>query len=865
MKKYILTLFAIVALLVNLTGCGGSGSGNSATGSENGGMATVRVNLNQDGTSVKDVDSVALYTPAAALREGVNSYEDLSLGARASVAPANADGVYKPASVNSDGTHEFNVPTGDYTLLASKGNTRAVLTGIRAASGDEPLLVASLTPTGSVLGKVVDSASKVVAGAMVYLVDTSCVAFSGADGSFEMTGVPTNTAFKISAIYSADNKQLVAATEDVKVDSSLTATLKNNIVVKENTVKTMNITGSIVDTKGNGLATKAIMAMNGNSMSVGLSDDTGKFSISVAVAGTYKVAALNAATPAVQTVTVSSSDVAVGESFVVAVTGKLASIKGSITLDTTRDTASFSKMSFDSFIIRLVGSDYTTTTKVNFDYNNLSNRGVTFDFTGIPAGKYGILVDPSANGFFGSVGNITVAEGQALDISSSDSIVVKYIKPSFYATWNADALTIREYLPWMDTTKVASYFSNAVLRYCRKDINTNITLPTPGITGVDAQFDFSNDATVASNSFDCVFSMFNTWSDPNTGLSGTLITESDVLSHSSSDVLLKNCDIRFVQVDSYEPVRNSDGSFTQIKSGDFYAHYYNSLDDLINNNASVDSNEQISSVGDASNKVIIKEDDTTLTIQNFDGTNSNSIPLPDGTDDIGSVHILAGKYVTVVYSLGGDICAEIYSIGSNNFPTKKKTITLAEKTSLNYIDINSMGQIAVDNAGNAYTVFITVDTTAATPKLNYSIYKLSNTESEITPVISGPLGNCETEYYSGDAYYWIPDIERFYCLNDGRFYIETDIDAYPSMITSASGIVEASVNSARKCCLIDKNGYMYRLQGDMSSSGNQWHLIRVTSLDGEVLEKCDRITMSGLAFITEDSNGNQVCCYTSGN
>ena len=144
MKKYILTLFAIATLLVNLTGCGSSGSGNSAAGPENGGMATVRVNLNQDGTSVKDVDSVALYTPAAALREGVNSYEDLSLGARASVAPANADGVYKPASVDSDGIHEFNVPAGDYTLLASKGNTRAVLTGIRAASGDEPLLVASV-------------------------------------------------------------------------------------------------------------------------------------------------------------------------------------------------------------------------------------------------------------------------------------------------------------------------------------------------------------------------------------------------------------------------------------------------------------------------------------------------------------------------------------------------------------------------------------------------------------------------------------------------------------------------------------------------------------------------------------------------
>lgn len=816
MKKYILTLFAIMALLVNLTGCGGSGSGNSAAGPENGGMATVRVNLNQDGTAVKDVEAVALYTPAAALREGVNSYENLSLGARAAVSPSNTDGVYKPASVNSDGTHEFNVPAGDYTLLASKGNTRAVLTGIRAASGDEPLLVTSLTPTGSVLGKVVDSASKAVAGAMVYLVDTSCVAFSAADGSFEMTGVPTNTAFKISAIYSADNKQLVAATEDVKVDSSLTATLKNNIVVKENTVKTMNITGSIVDTKGNGLATKAIMAMNGTIMSVGLSDNTGKFSIPVTVAGTYKVAALNAATPAAQTVTVSSSDVAVSESFVIAATGKLASIKGKITLDTTRDTTNFSKAYIDSFLIRLVGSGtyYATTTKVNFDYNNLSNSGVTFDFTGIPAGKYGILVDPSANGFFGSVGNITVAEGQALDISSSDSIVVKYIKPSFYATWNADALTIREYLPWMDTTKVASYFSNAVLRYCRKDINTNIALPTPGITGVDAQFDFSN-ATVASNSFDCVFSMFNTWSDPNTGLSGTLITESEVLSHSSSDVLLKNCDIRFVQINTQTDnvVKDSDDSFTAVERWGETALYY-TLEKAISGNP-----ESIS-----------------IAI-----TTGFNIPK-----------IIAKKFQTVVdfNSNTDELSAAIYSLNSSNTPTLVKTINLGSGFQVNDDKYYNLGCMSVDKAGNVYTILISGDSSNA---FKYDIYKLSNTDSEIKSVASGSLGT-STE---------LPDIMCFNCLNDGRFYFEVDmVDFSSAIVDVASGIVEKSYNNKRKCCLIDKYGYMYRLQKDFEGGSEIFHLIRTASLDGKVLDKSESSLITGLVAITEDSSGNQVCYYT---
>lgn len=830
MKKYILALFIITALLINLTGCGGSGSGNSAAGPENGGMATVRVNLNQDGTAVKDVEAVALYTPAAALREGVNSYENLSLGARAAVGPSNTDGVYKPASVNSDGTHEFNVPAGDYTLLASKGNTRAVLTGIRAASGDEPLLVTSLTPTGSVLGKVVDSASKAVAGAMVYLVDTSCVAFSGADGSFEMTGVPTNTAFKISAIYSADNKQLVAATEDVKVDSSLTATLKNNIVVKENTVKTMNITGSIVDTKGNGLASKAIMAMNGTIMSVGLSDNTGKFSIPVTVAGTYKVAALNAATPAAQTVTVSSSDVAVSENFVVAGAGKLASIKGKITLDTTRDTTNFSKAYIDSFLIRLVGSGtyYATTTKVNFDYNNLSNSGVTFDFTGIPAGKYGILVDPSANGFFGSVGNITVAEGQVLDISSSNPINVKYINPSFNISWrDTNSLSYDEYLPWMDTTDnttIASHFNNAVLRCCRKEYNMLIGLPTPTITGggatnVNALFDFTNDPTVASNTFDCVFSMYNTWSDPNTGLSGTLIAESRVLTHTVDGQLLDG-DLSFVCFNNMpcRIVRDSDGGFTTIEN--HFARYFSTVEEILS---------------DSPTKAF----------------NLTSV------DNMNNPHILGKRYQTTVYHDNQGYHAKIYTVNSENIvsDTPIKTIDMGDGITYNNDITYNHGCMAVDKSGNVYAALFSIDNVNANPPVfKYDIYKLSNNASEINePVASFLVGACNN----------IPDIRRFNCLNDGRFYIETTVNQdslYYSLIISGD-TTEVSANSDRICCITDKYGYMYRLQKEFVGGAEYWYLIKVSSLDGKVLAKSNGYQINDLVDIAEDSNGNPVCYY----
>lgn len=833
MKKYILALFTITALLVILTGCGSSGYGDSTVGSANGGMATVRVSLSQDGTIVKDASSVALYSPAAALREGIQQNENGNLGARASVEPSASEGVYKPAGVDNDGSYEFKVPAGNYTFMASNGNTRAVVTGITADVSAPRAAMANLTPTGSVKGKVVDSANNAVAGAMVSLADTSCVAFSNTDGSFEMTGVPTNTAFNISAIYTADNKQMVSAAEDVTIDSSLVANLKNNLVVKESTAKTMNITGSIV-AKGSGLASKVIMAVNGNIMAVALSDSNGKFSIPVTVSGTYNVAALNAATPAAQTVTVGSSDVAVSQSFVMNVAGQLAAVKGAIKLDSTRDMSSWAgKYTFDDFSIKLVGSVYTTSAKVNFVDDFLTGASVNFDFTGIPAGKYGILVDPSANGFYGSVGNITVAEGNVSDISSSNPITVKYIKPTFNAYWNDNKLVVEEILPWMDTTKKEEYFQNAVLRYCRKENNKTIELTTPVFSGnelVEANLDYSNDSEIASMSFDSVFMMSNSWSDTNTGLSGTLITESEKMHHTPKNQRLLSNDIHFVNIYSGSDfeyiIHGKDGSFSALDFDNGF-YYYKNVEDAVNGNYS-DVGEPLSSnmcyTGILGEKYIIVVD-------------KNDAPE---------------SYYAKIYVVDPLASGDIYSPEPDS---NIKTIDLGymDKSSLTY----HYGAIAVDNSNNAYTILFSADSSG---NVQYNIYKLSNNANEIVSVCSGPLGN----------YGYLPDVIKFSCLNDGRFYFET-VTMYPSdsswnsaMIVSSKGIEEVSYNSDRKYCFTDKFGYMYRLQNDPYDQwgSKRWYLVRVVSLDGTVLEKSDDdYPINKLVDVAEDSNGNPVCYY----
>ncbi len=823
MKKYILALFTITALLVNLTGCGSSGYGDSTVGSANGGMATVRVSLSQDGTVVKDAASVALYSPAAALREGIQQNENGNLGARASVEPSTSEGVYKPYRIGDDGSYEFNVPAGNYTFMAINGNARAVVTGIVADVTTPRAAMANLTPTGSVKGKVVDSANKAVIGAMVFLADTSCVAFSSSDGSFEMTGVPTGTAFKISAIYTADNKQMVSPAEDVTVDSSLVATLKNNLVVKENTTKTMNITGSIVDAKGSGLASKVIMAVNGNIMAVALSDSNGKFSIPVTVSGTYNVAALNTATPAAQTVTVDSSDVAVSQSFVVNVAGQLAAIKGAIKLDTTRDMSPWAgKYTFDDFSIKLVGSAYTTSAKVDFVDAFLTGASIGFDFTGIPAGKYGILVDPSANGFYGSVGNITVAEGNVSDISSSNPIIVKYIKPSFLADFRGDVLSVDEELPWIDTTKMVEYFNNAVLRYCRKENNKTIELPTPSVVEdgslVRATYDFTN-ADVASQNFDCIFSMYNTWSDDNTGLTGTLITESRVMTHTVAGQLLEG-ELSFVCINDmpYEIVRDSDGGFTTTE--DHYARYYSTVEELIN------------------------------------GSPTKAFNLTS-VDNMNNPHILGKRYQTTVYRDNQGYHADIYTVDSDNVVsnTPIKTIDMGDGIGFNADITYNHGCMTVDKSGNVYAALFIVDRVNVNPPaFIYNIYKLSNNASEINePVASFFVGSCNE----------IPNIRRFSCLNDGRFYIETTMDQnslYYSVVITGDN-AEFSANSDRICCITDKYGYMYRLQKEFNGGSEFWYLIKVTSLDGKVLDKSNDYQINDLVDIAEDSNGNPVCYY----
>lgn len=865
MKRYIFTLFALMALLLNLTGCGGSSSSDYVAGSANGGMATVRVSLRQNGAVVTDAESVVLYTSAAAMREGISQNENASLGIRASAGASGIDGVYRAGSVDAYGCYEFNVPADDYVLVATNGITKAVVSGIRAAAGGD-VITATLTPTGKIIGKVTDGTTAVT-GAMVYLVNTSCVAFSRNDGLFEMTGVPTGNQFDLAAICTTGNRYMVSEVQQVTVDSSLIASLTKDIVVKEKIDNIMNITGCIVDTKGNGVAGKAIMAVNGNIMAVGVSGSDGNFAIPVKISGTYSVSSINSATPAVQSVTVNSEQVAVDEKFVIAgVTGQPGAITGKIALDSSLVNAP----SADDFLVRLVGSGTYYNTSIKVGYNPSNTNGYQFTFSGIPAGTYGILVDPSGNGFLGSKGDITVTEGNITDISS-EQIIANYIRPDFNVSWAGNVLTINS-SRGMDNSNPAGNFSGPVsyasLRYYGKDRNEAIDLNkavcgfNDSGKGITANYDFGGVPEIASKTFDCVFSITKPWSDPVTKLSGSLIVESGVFTH--TDDFGFGANVRFCKVllDDNYVIRNSDGSFTSWSSDN--CKYYENLD-VFALGAPTFTYEVNNILGASQKTLLYQDDEGNLLVENK-GTGTNAKQVGTFANvNILSANIIANKYITVTYTTldysGGDastiINADIYSLDSDT-PAKIDTIKLGETSD---VGTYMCGNVAEDDSGNVYTILLKFTGTDALHNMSYEIYKLSG--NSVVNVSSGDLGSADLS---------VNDIAilEFNCLSGGRFYFETSLAAYSSVIVNGSGILEKSISSvddstSRSMCFSDKYGHLYRLQNVLNY--REFKIILVDSLDGKPLASTSGPSSSsekieGLVCVyTDSSTGETVCCY----
>ncbi|MBQ2592213.1 MAG: hypothetical protein II567_02880, partial [Candidatus Riflebacteria bacterium] len=436
MKRNILILFAVVSLLISLTGCGGSGSSNSVAPALTA-MTSVKVSLTQNGQAVTGAEA-ALYTPDAAMREGLTQAQNNAL-LRASIGE-NLEGVYKPTSTSADGTYTFTVPTGEYTLIADKGDSRAVVTNLRAAASsvseeqEGAALKYELTPTGTINGKVISNVTGLsVAGVIVYLNGTSFAAITKSDGSFSISGVPQDT-FNISAVSNQNGKTYAALVKQLVMGSDLVKNDVEVVLAEASGTKTYKITGSIT---GNDKANKVIMASNGSNLFVVTSKENGSFEIAVNTKGKYSVTCFGAAEE-IQTIDVTNDTNSLRRSFEVNKSADTyGSVKGNIEYNQQYlnyiDTNELTVPDVDRYLVRLIGVDgtvYSTQTKSDYNYSEPS----AFIFDNVYPGTYTIFVDPAGNGFVGSIGTFTVKAGEIKDLGVTATATVKYVKPVFTAS-----------------------------------------------------------------------------------------------------------------------------------------------------------------------------------------------------------------------------------------------------------------------------------------------------------------------------------------------------------------------------------------------------------------------------------------------
>ena len=573
MKRNILILFAVVSLLISLTGCGGSGNSNSAAPAPTA-MTSVRVSLTQNGEAVIGAEA-ALYTPDAAMREGLTQAQNNAL-LRASIGE-NLEGVYKPTSTSADGTYTFTVPTGEYTLIADKGDSRAVVTNLRAAatSGSEEqegaALKYELTPTGTINGKVVSKVTGLsVSGVIVYLNGTSFAAITKSDGSFSMTGVPQDT-FNISAVSNQNGKTYASSLKQVIMGSDLVKNDVEVVLAEAAGTKTYKITGSVT---GNDKANKVIMASNGSNLFVVTSKKNGSFEIAVNTKGKYSVTCFGA-TEEIKTIDVTNDTNSLSDSFEVNKSAEgYGTVKGNIKFsssfysryptDQLTDRYEGPKMPNNGrYLVRLMGTGttyYRTSTKADYIYIDPSvNRHftinetvATFSFDSVPPGTYTLFVDPAGNGFFGACGNISVLKDKQ---TTTPDVEVEYVKPDFMVYTHSHGIVFFENCPF-------------VSEYTNTENSTTVSCKKIGgyesvILYLGTRTDFG-DYPLLYDGVDYVlktngkyeFTVQRNWSDSNTGLKGSL-TGTYVVDNSANTTSIGNLTV-YRPMDSYNPVPPDD-------------------------------------------------------------------------------------------------------------------------------------------------------------------------------------------------------------------------------------------------------------------------------------------------------------------
>ena len=887
MKRNILILFAVVSFIISLTGCGSSGSSNSVAPIPTT-MTSVKVNLTQNGQPATGAEA-ALYTPVAAMREGlVQAQNNSSL--RTSIGISNLEGVYKPTSTSADGTYTFTVPTGEYTLIANKGTSRAVVTNLRAATGvqeTEVIEVASLTPTGTIIGKVISSSN--LTGVIVYLENTSLVAIADSEGSFKISGVPIGS-HDIAAMSNQNGKYYAAATTTVVINEDLSVEPQNlelTLTEKKATNETFQIKGQVVDRSNTGIENVLVMATDEILLFIATTDEQGKFTINANKANnpenfTITVVGANPESVTIPVTTSTTSPFTLSSPFEISkTTSAYGCVKGNIKFssDYSSQVTNDSKIpNVERYLVKLIGVDgtsYRTQTKADYKGNSTSE----YMFDNIYPGTYTIFVDPAGNGFVGSVGTFTVESGKITDLTaiSTGTAEVRFVQPLIIATSTEYNISIINQYP---------FISNNLLGYY-KNIGID-NLPIKGFVSGNGEgetmflFVTEDGGNPLTRKGKYEITIQNNWSDDVTGLSGILTGTAIVENLVNTTGFIGNITVTRPTESQIKVSDGYTGDFIDTDTGSLrltgniisyydgsndYYYYKNISSDYYSKNTISDLDDYSDfggSLFDVSGQcAVFKYQNDYCDLVYFDGTtpkrieSGQSLTEELGFEDndfesasiIGNNHIAYILYEEYFDEQENTIYEKIIKYGDPSNVEQIKTIKSFKH--LETGDFPYYVRLSLSSNNTPYLLVLLTD------NFDYS--------NELARKTTIQIYNCETKdclvtfTYNSDTK--IKRVSDFKVLKDGSFYIEinnsyvdspaigSDFSYAMRFVANNNFPVESSNMVNRQSCFMDKEGFMYRFDSATKS------VIKTASLDGKPLDiYTESSNLNGILGFSEDGS-----------
>ena len=309
-NKITLVLLSVLVATFALLGCGGGGGGGTnpvATDVSGAAIGSLAGTVRYNGQILSDA-SVFLYKYDTAHLAGFAATSSIRGSIMAQALKAST-GYVTETTTNSEGYYEIsNIPVGQYTIIAAKGNLQfsqevqiqAALTPVDAV----------LTPTGTITGTVQSTKNSVTSpavGVMVYLDGNSYVAFTDADGVFTITNVPTNRSFVLKVMPGISGFASTSPTVTALAGQTVNAgTITLSVPVEQ----TGSISGAVVMTAVRAPDARlagTIVMLTGPEKYFSITDENGAYGFIVKTAGAYSVNAVHAdyaVSPSSQAITV---------------------------------------------------------------------------------------------------------------------------------------------------------------------------------------------------------------------------------------------------------------------------------------------------------------------------------------------------------------------------------------------------------------------------------------------------------------------------------------------------------------------------------------------------------------------------------